>query len=357
MLPVSVWIHCLTQNAGRVALATMAMAFGAAAKDVGVSAEQFDSLGVTVSEARSTEEQPFSVLPATVIAAPNSRVVIPAPFAGTVISGSVVPGQTVKEGDPLLRVSSADLMAMNNRLVETRAELRKARAHATRQKTLAETAVVAKNDALEAAEELQRLEAIETDLTQAIERRGTQRIENDQYALLAPASGAVVSMTDVGDKVEATGAAATLMTSDEMWLEIQVPASLVRRVQPGFRVSLPGGATGTVVSVVMALDRLTRSGSMLATLPAGTGLVPGQLVNVTLLGPATGSAVSVPADAVAYIAGRPQVFLRTPDGFRLVPVDLLGKSPTEAVVSGSLKPGDKVATSQLPQLENLAITE
>ncbi len=342
--------------AGRAVLALIALAYGASANDVEVSPDEVDTLGITMSEARTTDEQPISVLPATVISAPNARVVVPAPFAGTIISGSIVPGQSVKEGDPLLKISSADLMTMNNRLAETRAELRKARAYASRQKALAETAVVAKNDALEAAEEVQRLEAVEKDLNAAIERRGTQRVENDQYALLAPASGTVVELAAVGEKVEATGAAATLMTRDDLWLEIQVPASLVRRMEPGFRVSLPGGAIGTVVSVVTALDHMTRSGRMLATLPPGTGLVPGQLVNVTLIGSATGSAVSVPANAVAFIAGQPQVFLRTSGGFRMVAVDVLGKSPTEAVVSG-LQPGDKVATSQLPQLENLAISE
>lgn len=329
----------------------------AAAKDVGVTTAQVETLGVTIGEARTTDSQPITVLPATVIAAPNARVVVPVPFAGTVISTAVVAGQSVKAGDVLVTIASADYLAMYNRLAETRAELVKARALALRQKSLADQSIAPRNDALAAAEEAARLETVEKDVLAGLERRSIRRVDSDTYALLAPADGQVMDIETAGHKVEATGSAAMVQTSEDLWLEIQVPASLVQKVRPGFRVSIGNGVTGTVVSIVHALDRLTRSAAMLASLPRESGLVPGQLVTVTILGPVSGSAVSVPATAVAYVEGKPRIFLRTGDGFKMVLVDILGKSAEEAVVAGGVQAGDKVATSQLPQLENLAITE
>jgi cobalt-zinc-cadmium efflux system membrane fusion protein len=64
-------------------------------------------------------------------------------------------------------------------------------------------------------------------------------------------------------------------------------------------------------------------------------------------------ALSVPANAVARIAGQSAVFVRNDAGFTMKTVELRGKSTDAATVVGDLLPDAQVAASGLPELEQM----
>jgi hypothetical protein len=156
-----------------------------------------------------------------------------------------------------------------------------------------------------------------------------------------------------GDKIETMAPAVTIDTSDELWIEAQLPAHLVSLITPGDRIKVVDGPEGIVVSVGGSLDKLTRSAKLIASVPAESGLLPGQMVTLSIIQKAVTGARSVPASAVARINGVEGVFVRNETGFTLVPVEVAGRSPSAATVLGNLPEGAAVAASGLPQLEQM----
>jgi membrane fusion protein, heavy metal efflux system len=86
-------------------------------------------------------------------------------------------------------------------------------------------------------------------------------------------------------------------------------------------------------------------------------LMPGQMVTVSIVRNAEIGGLSVPSAAVARIDGRDSVFVRTDAGFTVVPVTLRGRSDLVATISGDIAPNAKVASSGLPQLEQMLAGE
>jgi len=156
-----------------------------------------------------------------------------------------------------------------------------------------------------------------------------------------------------GDMIDAMDAVVTVDTSNELWVEAQVPANLVPLIKPGGVIQVVGGPEGRVVSVGTALQGMTRSVLLYASIPASSGLMAGQLVSIQLQRPAVPGAVSVPAKAVARIAGKSAVFVRSDTGFTIKTVELRGKSTEVATIVGDLPPDAQVAASGLPQLEQM----
>jgi hypothetical protein len=169
---------------------------------------------------------------------------------------------------------------------------------------------------------------------------------------MAPESGAVIETQAMpGASLEAMAPAVTIAARAEVWVEVQVPADLVTRIRPGDAVQIIDGPLGTVVAISGSLDRMTRSAVMYASVPSDAGLLPGQMVTLSVLRPTETGGLSVPTTAVTWIDSRPVVFVKTDVGFELTPVILRGRSPVAATVAGNVLPGQKIATSGLPQLE------
>jgi multidrug efflux pump subunit AcrA (membrane-fusion protein) len=178
--------------------------------------------------------------------------------------------------------------------------------------------------------------------------------EGGRYTIVAPEDGKIViAAVQPGSQVEAMAAAVTVSTSDDLWIEAQLPADLVMQVRPGDPVEISETLQGTVLSVGGSLDAVTRSATLLATVPAGSPLIAGQLVSITLRRPAETGSYEVPASSVAWINNAHAVFARNKDGFALTPIVLKGKSRVTATVTGGLQPDQEIAASGLPQLEAL----
>ena len=329
------------------------LAAPAAAKDLPVSAEQQKNLGIQTAEVRAISEHPIVTLPATVGPARDSRVVVVAPFPGTVTELSALEGQNVARGARLGTVFSRDLLSVQSRLAQVEADLTVATAAAERARLLANEGIIAGARAQEAEARASALRA------QAEEQRhliGTAQIDKARagsYLLTAPAAGRIARIdVEPGAAVEAAATTLIIDKSDKFWLEAQLPADLVGQVRPGATVAV-GDIRGKVIAAGMTVDPKTRSVVLRAEFPAASGLVSGSAVNMTVLAPAPGASLGVPSAAVVRVQAKDTVFVATRNGFQSVNVNVLGKNSETAAISGAVKPGQRVAVAGLSELKVL----
>lgn len=121
-------------------------------------------------------------------------------------------------------------------------------------------------------------------------------------------------------------------------------------VRPGAGVTLNDGRRGRIETVAGAIDPATRAFAARARLDdGGAALVGGRLVQVKVLAPAPEGAVVVPLAAVVQADGADTVFVKTGNGFVARAVQSRGSGDPAVIVSG-LKPGERVAISNLPEL-------
>ena len=97
-----------------VAMALLSLSTGwpqaASATEVAVTQAELERLEIKLQEVGPATDEAIAVLPATVIPPLNSRIAVPAPFAGTVVSVEVLPGEAVQEGKPLMTIASRELV-------------------------------------------------------------------------------------------------------------------------------------------------------------------------------------------------------------------------------------------------------
>jgi cobalt-zinc-cadmium efflux system membrane fusion protein len=151
--------------------------------------------------------------------------------------------------------------------------------------------------------------------------------------------------------------AVILDTSEDLWVEAQLPASLMGRVRPGDSIKLEDGTAGKVLCVGHSLDPKTRSAKLIGSIPTSAGYVLGQMVTLSTHRRAEVGGLDVPPEAVVWVAGTPSVFVRTEGGFSVLPVKVKGKTLQAATIEADLAPGQKVAVSGLAQLENMIGSE
>ncbi len=101
----------------------------------------------------------------------------------------------------------------------------------------------------------------------------------------------------------------------------------------------------TFVSPV--LDETTRLVPVIATLDnAGSTWRVGETVNVSILVPSGGGrTVAVPSAAVQMIEDKSFVFVRTPTGFRALPVTLGRTNGGQVVVTSGLTGSERIAST------------
>jgi cobalt-zinc-cadmium efflux system membrane fusion protein len=334
--------------------ATAACAASAETNTVTLTAEQVRRLDIKVERVRPAEIEALAVLPGTVVPPLNSRIVATAPFAGTVTQVQVLPGQRVSKGTPLATISSRELLDVESQLSQAEAELQMADAIARRKRLLVDKKFQNPVVAEEAEAQVAKIKAVIEQYMRTLSLNAISLRQGGEYSIPAAQNGTVVEVNAMpGDAIAAMGAVVTVDTSNELWVEAQIPASLVALIKPGSAIQVVGGPNGRVVSVGTSLQGMTRSAILYATLPASSGLLAGQLVSIQLQRPAVPGALSVPAKAVARIAGHSAVFVRNDAGFTIKTVELRGKSTDAATIVGDLSPDAQVAASGLPQLEQM----
>jgi len=329
-----------------------------AANDLIVTPAQIKQLDITLAEVRLATKSIVTTLPATIVAPMNTRIAVTAPFSGTVLQVLVLPGQSVRQGEPLVTLASRDLAEAAVRLKQAEAELQVAEVAALRQRDLFKLNLVAAGRVGETEAQVEKIRALVRE-SQRTMKLGNIKLDPDGgYALTAPRDGRVVEIKATpGAALQAMEAPVVIDASRELWLQAQLPAHMVGKAAVGDAIELPNGDAGKVISVGIALDPMTRSTSLLAEIPANPERISGLTTTITIVKPVGPNEFEIPAAAISWIGGKPYVFVQTPTGFRPAPIGIKGQTANVATVAADLRPGEKLAVNGLAQLEKIMTGE
>jgi len=335
-----------------------APATATAAKDgtLALTSQQIARLGIRLASAEGADAMPIGTVPGIVSLPPEARVAVTTPYAGTVVKVIVIQGQAVARGQVLAVVRAAETVQFGAALARSRAELPVVAANAARLGQLAREGIIAPARADEASAALASARATMAEQRRLLALGGAGA--DGTITLRAPMAGRVASVAvDTGGAIGAGVAPFIVENVASLRLDLQVPERLAGQVRPGMEITVAQDgrmARGKVLSVGGSLDPLTRALSAKASLPAGTGLMPGKGVMATIAGAARSGGVRVPASAVTHVDGHDEVFVRSAQGFRAVQVTVAGLIGDVAYLSAGVAPGGQVAISGVAELKTLS---
>lgn len=369
-IPVMAMVCALSPGFAVQAAEAIPAAASAAARadEIPMTEVQLKALGVRLAAPQAATEAGTLRFPAKVMVPPTAERAVVAPLAGTVEQLLVTAGDTVRAGQPLATLFSAELSSLKASYVQMQAAERLARADRDRDTALHADGIIA---ARRMEETRGRHEVAAAQLAEARQRLKLAGVSDADLGsrssaamsaamtLRAPQDGVVLAQAaNVGERVEAGTLLFRIAKLDRLWLDVQVPVEAAARLKVGDTLRLKAPAqtqaqtqTNALAARVRSVGRDAGSGTqsvqVRAEVEAGhEALRPGQAVEVELQASAQAAGGwAVPDAAVVRDPTGTHVFTRTAAGFRAIPVNVLGRSADSSIVEGPLGASDRVAVT------------
>ncbi|WP_267389289.1 efflux RND transporter periplasmic adaptor subunit [Sphingomonas sp. GC_Shp_3] len=323
-----------------------------AAKDVvTLSAQQIADAGIEVTRPTVGGEAGAIELSATIEGDPQGVQVVSASVGGRLVSLTRNLGQSVSRGDPLAIIESREAASLKAEVEAARARAALAGSNLRREQRLFAERVSPEQDLVAA-----RTAATEAGIAlrlaqQQLSATGSGGGALNRIAVRSPIGGQVIARSaTLGQTVAADAELFRVANLSKVTVTTSLVPNDAGRVKPGARVEVtaPGRRQeGRVTFVSPVLDETTRLVPVIATLDnAGSIWRVGETVNVSILVPATGDrTVAVPSAAVQMIEDKSFVFVRTPTGFRALPVTLGRTNGGQVVVTSGLTGSERIAST------------
>jgi cobalt-zinc-cadmium efflux system membrane fusion protein len=281
---------------------------------------------------------------------------------GRIVRLDAAVGDTVKAGQVLAIVESAEVGEAQADLLSARARAGAAQKNAAREQDLAEKRISSERER-EVAEAQAASES--ADVRAAVERLrafGVAGAELDaakaggsggRVPLRAPLEGTVVRRkVTLGQAVERATDAFEVANLSKLWVLLDLYEKDLRNVAVGQGVELrsegaPGDTfTARVAYVNPLIDERTRTASVRIEIEHFEGrLRPGQFVTARLLGdPArsAGEVLAVPRKSVETVEGKTTVFRKNGEGYEPVVIELGASSGELVEAQSGLVAGDEI---------------
>ena len=174
----------------------------------------------------------------------------------------------------------------------------------------------------------------------------------NRLGITAPLSGQVIARSVVlGQTVAADAELYRIANLSSVSLSLNLQPADAGRVKPGnsVLVTAPSRQAQARISFVSpALDAQTRLVPVIATLDNRAGqwrVGESVTASVQLAGGSGANVVSVPSTAIQTVEGKTVVFVRTREGFQVVPVTVGDTSGSNVIVRSGLKGSEQIATT------------
>ena len=327
---------------------------------------------VQVTELRATSA--IATVRATGVVAPAKEITLIPEVTGRLVfvSGALVPGGRVQQGDVLARVDPRDyeLAVEQQRGVVRSAELELELEGARRDIAREEWELLGEGRAASplALRESQ-LAAAEANLASNRSALERAQLNLERTTLRAPFNATVVSENvDVGQVVNPQTQMARLVGTDEVWVTVSVPVQELALIEiPGVTATVGSPVvvrqrlgpadvverTGQILNLVQELDPQSRRAQLLVTVqdPFSTEyaipLLPGAYVSVEISGREAGAVFVVPR--VAVYDGNTVWLVDDESTLRRRTVTVRWGTPSDVYIDSGLQDGERLA---LPPLNN-----
>jgi RND family efflux transporter MFP subunit len=215
---------------------------------------------------------------------------------------------------------------------------------------------------LEAATARAREAAVIAGLRARIEQLGAADIVGNVITIRTPIAGEVEARSvNAGEQVAAGAPLATILNTDDIWVESDVFEHDLSRIRVGQTVTVVADAvpdrtfTGRIAHIGGEVDASTRAIRVRTVLVnPGELLKPNMFVRV-LVGSGTAGAALIPRTAVQEDGAEQVVFIReSEDSFRRVVVTIGQPLGSRVVILSGLKPGQNIVTTGSYQLLSLS---
>lgn len=237
--------------------------------------------------------------------------------SGVVTAVACAEGQAVEKGQLLFQL---DARAANVAAERARHAVEYAQATLDRQRKLINVEGTSRRQLLEAE---QALKSAQADLAAAETQQALLRVE-------APMAGTVAKIAvKAGDGVDLTTTLAEIVNLDRLVVSAGVPSEELGPLRVGQPAEIEGEGTaapfaGSVASIRPELDDRTGTALVRVSLPARSGLRPGQLVTVRIVSEERKDRLTVPVESVVKDA----------DGRTVIAVVEGGKAVQRPVTAG-----------------------
>lgn len=282
--------------------------------------------------------------------------VLAAPVAGVIEQVAVAPGMTVKRGQLLATLRSAQILEVQRDALQASSQAALQQQGLARDEQLFAEGLIAESrlQMTRAGASQAKAQADERSRGLALFGAAAGQL-NGEMQLRSPIDGVVLEQSaQLGQRIEAGTPVYRIGRLSPLWIEAQVPLTMAATLRPGSAARLVAqGIEGKVIAVGRAIDPASQSVSVRVEIVAGSEqLTPGQMVEVELAAGA-GQGVVIPAAAVIRQAGQPRVFVQDAAGALAArPVNLLGEGGGTVRVSG-LQAGEKIVVRGASSLKGM----
>lgn len=344
----------------RLAVASLPFLAGPAlAHEVRLKLDERQIRAAGIETQAVTQEPAISelIVPGTVAVPPQQTRIVATPAAGLIEAFLVAPDEDVTKGDPIAQLNSSGLIEAQRAFLEAEGQDALAREKLRRDEQLFKERIIAERRLLVTRSEAVLARSNFDERSQLLALHGMNEAEIDTLrktrriastlVIRAPESGTILSRNvTAGERVQAAAPLVTIARLDPIWVNLQVPVARAPMLASIKRVSLPAyGVAGRIVRVGRTVDAATQSVVAVAEFSTKEhSLRPGQAVQATIVtNGSTAPQWRVPSAAVVRHDGRDWMFLREPDGFRAISVQVVAETSTTTSIRADIKPDAVVA--------------
>ncbi|HEX8056477.1 MAG TPA: efflux RND transporter periplasmic adaptor subunit [Novosphingobium sp.] len=318
---------------------------------VSLSPQQIAEAGIAIVRPSVGGEAGAIEISGTVEGDPQGVQVVSAAIGGRVVSLTRNLGQPVSRGDAMAILESREAASLKAEVEAARARAALAQTNLRREQRLFAERVSPEQDLVAA-----RTAATEANVAlrlaqQQLAATGGGGGALNRIAVRAPISGQVIARSaTLGQTVAADAELFRVANLSQVSVAMSLLPADAGRVRPGAAVTVtaPGRRQEARVTFVSpVLDETTRLVPVIARLANNGGIWRvGETVNASIIVPASGDrTVAVPSTSVQMIEDRPHVFVRTPTGFKAVPVTLGRTNGGQVTVLSGLTGSEQIASA------------
>jgi len=298
-------------------------------QEVELTDAQLADAGVTLASAAAGEVVVTVDLPGEIAFNGEAMAHVGPRVSGTVRSIDHKLGDTVKKGDVLAVLDSADVAEMQGEVQAARERLSLAESEYQRKKKLYDEKITSQKEYLAAKQAYAEAKVQLSSAGTALRARTGGSGAAGGYALVAPLSGTIVAWhIGVGEVLEEDARAFTIADLSSVWVNVTVYAKDVPKIRVGQRAlvraeGLADPVEGRISFLSPTVDPLTRSATARIVLDElGESWRPGLFVTAEVEIDEVRADVVVPESAIQRLEGRHVVFVREGDHLVARPVHI-----------------------------------
>ena len=318
---------------------------------VTLSAQQIADAGIEVGRPTIGGIAGAIELPALIQGDPQGVQVVSATIGGRLVALNRNLGQSVGRGETLAIIESREAASLNAEVEAARARSALAQSNLRREQRLFAERVSPEQDLVAA-----RTAATEANIAvrlaqQQLSATGGSGGALNRVAIRSPIAGQVIARAaTLGQSVAADGELYRVANLSRVTIAASLSPADAGRVRPGTRVEVTSAGRrqeGRVTFVSPVLDETTKLVQVLATLDNGGGTWRvGEPVTASILLPSTNDrSIAVPSTAVQSVENKTVVFVRTPTGFKAMPVTAGRRNGDQVVITAGLNGSERIATT------------